>query len=224
MMSAPSSTACAHQRADALGIPVDAVAGGPGPHRERLDHQRHAGRLAARLERRHVANALLMEVLAPVDPEQVDHHARGVEAQGLFDRLGHELGEVTPVGVDRRAVDVGDIGAHHQRGLFARALLEQRGAAGRQLDGVGRRLHQHVERGGEVLDSREEAGLAEEAVVDGDVEAAAVGREQAAHAGLDGHSAIASSRSGRLLLAPSPRVERAPTAFPSRTARSSGHP
>ena len=76
------------------------------------------------------------------------------------------------------AVDVGDVDAQHEGGLVAaRDALQQRRLADRELDrvGGGRRRASAIDLR-HVLDAGQEARLAEEAVVDRDVDAAARAR------------------------------------------------
>ena len=77
-----------------------------------------------------------------------------------------------------------------------------------------------------VLDSREERGFAEEAVVDGHVEAAPVRREEPvepdAHA-IPANTSV-SSKPRTPSLAPTAVVANAPTALAKRTARSNDQP
>ena len=90
------------------------------------------------------------------------------------------------------AVDVGDVDAQHERGLLAAGeRLQQRRLAERELDRVGPRRHQRLDHALHVLDAGDEARLAEEAVVDGDVDAAARrGVEEAVQAVGGGHAPI----------------------------------
>ncbi|MEY5025335.1 MAG: hypothetical protein RLZZ244_863, partial [Verrucomicrobiota bacterium] len=71
------------------------------------------------------------------------------------------------------AVDVGGVGAQDESGLlFSRDGLEVPCLADGELDGVGGGVDEGLDDVGHRLDALEEAGLVEETVVDGDIEAA----------------------------------------------------
>ena len=106
------------------------------------------------------------------------------------------------------------------------AILQQRRLAGGELDRVRRRLDERRDRLLHVLDPGEERALAEEHVVDRDVEAAAVGGEETIQPRR--HAAPASSsvccRSPTPSNAPTAVVASAPAAFAKRAQRSVGQP
>ena len=86
-----------------------------------------------------------------------------------------------------RAVDVRDVGAQDERGLARpRHRLEEARLARGELDRVRPGGDEREHRALEVLDAGEERVLAEEPVVDGDVEAAAVGGEEPVQARVHG--------------------------------------
>ena len=160
--------------ADAVDVAAAGVAARPRVERERLDHQRHPGAVALGAQVADRLEAVAPQPVLAGDVEQVDHHARGVEAHGLPDgvvdherpRLGGRLGRV----------DVGRVGAQDERGLVtARVALQQVGLADGELDRVGRGVDERVDRRRHVLDPGEHRGLAGHAMVDGDVEAATGG-------------------------------------------------
>ena len=95
------------------------------------------------------------------------------------------------------------------------------GLAGGELDRVRAGGHERCDRRADVLDPGQERALAEEAVVDGHVEAAPVRREQAVQA--RGH-ATTSSLLGSPSAAPTAVVAAAPTLLAKTLARSSGQP
>ena len=97
------------------------------------------------------------------------------------------------------AVDVGDVDAQHEGGLVAAGeRLQQRRLAERELDRVGAGRDQRLDHARHVLDAGEEARLAEEAVVDGDVDAAARGgMEEAVQAVGGGHAPIIGTAAAR---------------------------
>ena len=77
------------------------------------------------------------------------------------------------------AVDVRHVGAQHERGLvLAWQRLQMSRLADGQLDGVWRARDDGLNGGGHIFDASQEARLIEEAVVDGDIEAIAVGAEE----------------------------------------------
>ena len=104
-----------------------------------------------------------------VGVEQVDQQGDGVEAHGP---QGGVVDDVA-LGTRRRQVEVGDVAAHREgRDRPALDAGEQRRLAGRHQHAVGPDGGHGVEHGGEVLDRREVGGNGEEAVVEGDDEAA----------------------------------------------------
>ena len=152
--------------------------------------------------------------------QQVDDDTRRVEQQRTLDRTLDKLAEVAPRPLG--AVDVGDVGAQHERRLPRPGNpLQQRRLPRRELDRVGAGLDERGDRRLHVLDPGEEGGLAEEAVVDGDVEALAVGGEEPVQA--RGH-ATTSSILGSPSAAPTAVVAAAPTLLAKTLARSSDQP
>ena len=75
-------------------------------------------------------------------------------------------------------VDVRDVGTQDERGTRAGERRVEACHPGGELDRVGRRVDEHSQRGGQVLDPLQERSFVEEPVVDRDVEAAAVGSEE----------------------------------------------
>ena len=152
--------------------------------------------------------------------QQVDDDARGVELHRTLDRALDELAEMALRHL--RAVDVRDIGAKHERRLARpRNPLQERRLARRELDRVGAGIDERGDRRLHILDAGKERGLAEEAVVDGDVEALAVGRKQPVQAR---DHASTSSILGSPSAAPTAVVAAAPTLLAKKLARSSGQP
>ena len=91
-----------------------------------------------------------------------------------------------------RPVDVRHVGTENEGGLVAAgAGLQEIGLSGAQLDRVGIGRGEGLDRGGHVLDPAQERGQAGEAVIDGDVDAAARGgMEQAVEAVCDRHAGL----------------------------------
>jgi hypothetical protein len=160
----------AHHAADTLNVAVDAVGAAGRLEHERLDHQRHRRAVAFGAQADDVGDRVLVQLGVARRREQVDDDARGVEPDGLADRV---VDQPAPRLRGRlRGVDVRDVAAQDQRGLVAaRPALEEVGLADRELDGVGRGIDQRVDRALHVLDAGEHARLAGDAVVDGHVEA-----------------------------------------------------
>ena len=162
----------ADEREDLVEVAVHHVAAGLGVRLEdeRLDHQRHAVAVAVRFDPEDVLDALVRDLGLAGDAEEVHDHAGRIEPQPLLDgRLDHAAEERAR---ELRAIDVGDVGAEHERGLLAaRDGLEIVRLPDGELDGIGRGGHDRPHRLLHVLDALEEAALVEETVVDGDVEA-----------------------------------------------------
>ena len=174
---------------DAIDVSARVIARRALLEGERLDHQRHPDVVAVGAQPADVLDALPPHLGAAGHVEQVRDDAGGVEPDGLADGvLDHQRPRV---GGDLGRVDVRGVGAHDERGLVAAGVaLEQVGLAGRELDGVGRGVDQRRDRGLHVLDAGEEVGLAGEAVVDGDVEAAAGGGVEESVQAVGLHAAI----------------------------------
>jgi hypothetical protein len=113
--------------------------------------------------------------------QDVHHHARGVEPHRGRDRVVDEPGEEGAR--QRPAVDVGDVGAQDERRLGPAPVLEVPRHPGRELDGVRGGIDHTRDGRAHVLDPREEGRLVEEAVVDRDIEALAVGGEKTVQPG-----------------------------------------
>jgi hypothetical protein len=92
----------------------------------------------------------------------------------------HEVGE--ELAWEGTPVDVCDVGAEDKGGLGAGAFLEVARHARGKLNGVRGGLDDAGDGAAHVLDAGEKGVLVEEAVVDGDVEALAVGGEEAVEA------------------------------------------
>src|SRR6266540_2304473 len=120
----------------------------------------------------------MVELRLPRYEQHVDDDARGVEHKRLVDSVLDELAEEVLAAHAPAPIDVRDVGTEHQRGLRPAPSLEQRRLAGRKLDRIRLRLDERLDRAFHVLDPGEERGLTEEAVVDRDVEATAVGGEE----------------------------------------------
>ena len=132
----------------------------------------------AALQRRDVADALAVQVGLVGEQQEVDDDARGVEPQPGADRVLDHLAE--QLARELGGVHIGDVGAHDQRGLGRPGdVLQMARLAGGELDRIGRGVDQGSDRGGDVLDAAQERALVEKPVVDGHIEAAPVGREQA---------------------------------------------
>ena len=72
------------------------------------------------------------------------------------------------------SVNVRDVGAKDEGGfIFTGDRLKDRGLADGELNGIGSGRDEGVDGAIEILDAREEALFIEEAVIDGDIEAAA---------------------------------------------------
>src|SRR5204862_2973218 len=128
-----------------------------------------------------VGDARVVELRSPGEEEDVDDDAGGVEPDGGVDDAADELRE--EVRRRLRAVDVRDIRAEDERRLPRPAYrLEEARLARRELDGVRARVDEGEDGALDVLDAGEERGLAEEPVVDRDVEAPPVGRKEPVHA------------------------------------------
>ena len=166
--------------ADEAHDAVDVAAGliAPSPallERERLDHQRHAGAVALGAQLADRLEAVAAQAVLAGDVEEVDDDARGVEADGVADRVvDHERPRL---GGRLGGVDVRRVGAEDERGLVAAGVaLEQVGLADGELDRVGLGVDERVDRLLHVLDAGEHRDLAGHPVVDRDVEAAPRGR------------------------------------------------
>ena len=179
-----------HQRHDLVGVAVDLVAAAHvvGQHDQRLDHQRHAVARAGGAGRGDVGDALAEQLRLVGQHEEVHHHAGRVHLQRADDRLVAvlQLGPHHPVAAV--VVGVAHVDAHDQRRLvLLRPGLQQVGLAVVHLDRVGTGGDELVDDAADVLEPGHEARLVADAVVDGDVEAAAVG-EQAVHPRLGAHA------------------------------------
>ena len=168
----PEFDRLAHDRHDEVDLAIDRVGPGVGLlHDERLDHERHAVVIALLAQFHDVADARLADLGSPRQVQEIDHHAGRIEP----DRCQHGVGGDSAEHVvgEHAAVDIRDIGAHDKGGPAAAALrLEQARLARRELDGIGIGGDQGGHGSGKVLDAREEGPLAEESVVDRDVQAA----------------------------------------------------
>ena len=139
---------------------------------ERLYHERHAKPVAERFNRKNILNTLVGDLGLVGDVEEVDYDAGGVAAERLFDGFGDNAGE--KCARELIAIDVGDVGAEHEGGLWPDWQgLEVLGLAECELDGVRRSGHQRGDSRGEVFDAGQERSFVEEAVVDSDIETAA---------------------------------------------------
>ena len=100
---------------------------------------------------------------------------------GWYDEMVQQWPRLASLVGQGRAVHIRDVGAQDESGALTAALrLEQAGLALGELDGVGTRRDERVDRSGKVLDALEERLLTEEPVIDRDVEAATgLGVEQA---------------------------------------------
>ena len=176
-----------HQRHDAAGVAVGFVSPAARLHHEGLDHQGHPGAIAGGPEGADVLQALTPEVVHPGHIEDVHAHACGIQAHRLADRIVHEQAERR--GGRLGSVDVGDVDPKHEGGLVAARLrLQQRRLAGRQLDCIRTGPDEHLDHRGHVLDAGQERRLAEEAVVNRNVDAAlGVWMEEAVEAIRGGH-------------------------------------
>ena len=113
--------------------------------------------------------------------EQVDDDASGVQPNRLLNRIFNQRRKKM-IGKSR-TVYVGYIGPHHERGLGAWDLLEEASRARRELNGVGGRRHNGLDRGAKILDAAEETRLVKEAVVYGDIKTLAIGGKETVKAG-----------------------------------------
>ena len=114
--------------------------------------------------------------------EEIHADTGGIEAH----RLEHGVFEHQAEAGLRQflAVDVGHVGAEDEGRLeTSREVLEMPGLPGGELDGIRRGIDEGLDHLAHVFDAGQEAGLVEEAVIDGDIEAAAgVGVEEAVEA------------------------------------------
>ena len=139
-------------------------------------------RAARRARSRDVRDAFPVQPRLIGEQEQVDDDRGGVEAQRLLDGLVDQGAE--ELARQPRPVDVRDVDAHHERGLRLPGNgLEERRLTRRELHGIGTGGHHRVDGPSHVLDAAEKPRLVEHAVIDGDVEASAVGGQQATEAG-----------------------------------------
>src|SRR6185437_5345939 len=145
-----------------------------------------SGALARGARRRDVLEALATQLALAGRIEQIDAHARGVEAHGEPDGVVDEQDE---------------------RGLAARQRLEQRRLPGGELDRVGPGGDERLDGRSHVLDAGEQVRLAEEAVVHGDVDAAAGdGMEESVEAIGGGHVPVVSRLAAADAVPPSPML------------------
>src|SRR6266511_3251100 len=224
----PQLDGLTYERDDLLHVSIDAVAAFAGPHRQRLDHERHRDGVACGPEGGNVADALLVELRLARKEEEIDDDAGRVQNDGALDYCLDNLTEKTAG--RRAAVEVRDIGAQNERRLArTRNALQEQGLPGRELNRIGAGLDESGHRSLHVLDPCEKGALAEEAVVDGDIEAASVRGEQAVeprvHAADSSPARASVSSSPRTpSTAPTAVAARAPAALASAAARSRGQP
>jgi uncharacterized protein (TIGR00645 family) len=136
-----------------------------------LDHERDAVAVALGFELQDVLDALIGDLGLAGDAEEIYHDARCIEA----DRLFHGVFDHPAKKRTRQllAVNVGDIRAEHECGFRADGKrLEIVRLSDRELDGIGRRMHERLHCFAEILDALQKSGFIEKAVVDGNVEAA----------------------------------------------------
>ena len=175
----------ADERDDFGRVAVDHVAAGfgVGLEDEGLDHERHAVVIAERFEDADVLDALVGDLGLFRNAKKIHDDAGGIEAHALEHGVGDGAGEERAR--ELGAVDVGDIGAQDEGGLAADGkLLEMRRLPDGELDGVRRGGGDRGDGGGEILDPGEKRRLIEEAVIEGDIEAAAgLGIEETIEAG-----------------------------------------
>jgi hypothetical protein len=112
----------------------------------------------------------------PWELEQVRADACGIKPYRLLGCVRDDL--VEEVACRLATVDIGDVCAQDERRFGPRKPLQERCLPGRKLDRVGPGRDQNRDRLLQVLDTVEESRLAEEAVVDGNVEAPPIGGEQ----------------------------------------------
>ena len=128
--------------------------------------------------------------------EEIHDDAACIEAELLFDRLIDHAAEKRAR--EGAAVNVGDVGAEDERGLFfAGERLEVMRLADGELNGIGRGLNESADGFLEILDALEEAAFVEKSVVDRDIEAAVgLGIEQTIEAILFHEGRIVLRRGG----------------------------
>jgi hypothetical protein len=170
---------------DFVGFAVDHVSARDivGSEDEGFDHHGHAVGVALDFEAHDVVDALVGDVGGAGDLKEVDADAGGVELDGLEGGVFDHGGEA---GFGKGfAVDVGGVGAEDEGGLLPAGMgLKVSGLADGELDRIGAGVDEGVDDLGHRFDAFEEAGLVEESVIDGDVEAAAgLGVEEAVEAG-----------------------------------------
>ena len=166
---------------------------------KRLHHHRHAVVVGLGLEFEDVLDAFGVHFGCAGDLEEVHADAGGVVAHGLEHAVFEHEAEAAVFG-QRLAVNVRHVGAQHEAGLLAAGdLLQMARHAERELDRVRGCLDECLQHGAHVLDAMQEASLVEEAMIDGDVEAAVgLGVEEAFEAeGFHGGEwAFTSARAG----------------------------
>ena len=124
----------------------------------------------------------------PRDPQQEDDDAGCVVSQRRLHRGADQVAEEWRG--ERRAVDVRHVDPQDECGLRTPgSRLQQPGVAGSELNRVGGRPHDRLDRTRHVLDPGQKARLVEYPVVDRDVEAATIVAEQASQPGSAAHDA-----------------------------------
>ncbi len=173
MMSRAQFHRLADERENLVQIPIHHVAAGLfiRAKDERLDHQRHTPAFALRFDLEDVFDALVGDFRLAGDAEKIHYHAGRIEAHGLLGRIADHTAEERARQLG--AVDIGHVGAQHERGLFlAGNALEQFRLADGKLDRIRCRFDEGTHTILEIFDALQKAALVEKAVVDGHVEAA----------------------------------------------------
>jgi len=158
---------------DLFQITIDHVAAGlcVWAEAERLDHHGHSVVVGLGLEAQDVIDALGMDFGGTGDLEKVHANAGGIKPDGLEHGVRYHFAETR--WQEFFSVNVRNIGAQDEGGLlFSGNGLEVARLADGELDGVGPGIDEGFNDLRHVFDSLEETGLVEEAVIDGDIEAA----------------------------------------------------
>ena len=136
------------------------------------------------LQSRDIANTLCVYFRSTRDHEKVDADTGGIETHCLQDRIFDCQAETRVR--QFLPIDIRSIGAEYQAGLLAaNNVLEMVGLSDRQLNCVGAGVHQRANDFAHIFDAGEKSRLVEEAVIDGNIEAALrAGVEEAIQAGL----------------------------------------